>query len=647
MPIVASKEELTKNITTSSKPHRAQPKMDNVSKIVSVLSSYPSRPALAAAILSGQHIYSSSIGVPFSRALLWKTSLLQIDTIRSNSAENSPLLDLSPLKEHRKTYDELSTNIEIPWHLLPKDSIYYRAINENNNIINDDVEEDLANLKINNHPPPIDKPNARHKHKIKSETISSLDCPLSNTQRLDSKNESDLDILTMIIADVERLFPEHPEMFINSEKDKVLMIEILYRYAKWINEVRENEGRKKMSYVQGMHELCGVIYAVLKVELVYENTSNEKDANILSTEVDGDDISELHDSKETQKPSTKKNDSKTNDKLRLQIREFLSSKYFQHDVFSMFQQLMSPIIDKYFTSSGIVRESIIFDLKLHHVDVGTLKHPGLATALKDSHIESQLWLTRWFRMILTREVGLAYSVRVWDGLIAYACVGAMAETATNGHDISVLLPYVIILLTLRVRSVLLKSLVPCLRREFGSPSDDDTEALSVLLHYPFSSSLSTISRSVSPGIEFEEAEEEHIMMYRKTKDSRTRYQQKLIFQASKIPKMPSAIDLFSDAAHICGLSDTELQEIGPSLIKKYSNGDIYDLLKDIGNSKPSTPFFDEMLKNTKSWNILSTSTTTKKHVDKSVETVPDSNRSRLEKKLQQKVQNRLRDRSTT
>lgn len=634
----------------SSFRSQKHPAMDPVSRIVSVLHSYPSRPAAAAAILSGAHVYSNSSGVPFSRTLLWKTSLLQIDTHRSGSDETSLHFDLLPLREHREVYTNLITNIGIPWHLLPKDSSYYVPLEvDNGNSV--EVEEDLANMSIDIN----NKTNT--KIKLKHETIPSSDDPLSSEPK--KKSESDVDILLMIIADVERLFPEHPEMFIESKEDKVQMIEILYRYAKWINDTRKAEGKKKIGYVQGMHELCGVIYAVLKVEVV-DNKSNNKNPENSSdaTEVEGgEDITDLNkgrlgDTKSDSMHNAYSTSDPVNEKLELQIREFLDKEFFVHDVFAMFKQLMSPIIDKYFTASGIVRESIVFDLKLHHLDPGDSKHPGLAAALKESQIESQLWLTRWFRMILTREVGLAYAVRVWDGLIAYACAGAMADTATNGHDVSVLLPYVIILLILRIRSVLLKSLVPSLSKAFDEENEieDDTEALALLLHYPSHNKAPSLSRCTSVGSDSDsERERQPIMMYRKTRDKKNSVSQhkSRLTKAIEIPKLPSAVDLFSDAAHICGLTDTELTQVGPSLINKYSNGDIYEELAAYEKNRPASPFIDGVLRHTKAWRISTASNKEPSTKPKKI-TLPtpvDSNRSRLEMKLQERVQNRLRDRS--
>ncbi|ODQ45823.1 hypothetical protein PICMEDRAFT_17090 [Pichia membranifaciens NRRL Y-2026] len=495
------------------------------------------------------------------------------------------------------------------------------------------------------------------KVKLKPATVSSLNYPLSSNSN--RKSESDLDVLLMIIADVERLFPEHPEMFIESKEDKLQMIEILYRYAKWINDSREAAGKKKLGYVQGMHELCGVIYAVLKVELVDNKkkeytTENSTKSNIVDG---GEDITDL--SRATSKTKTSSSEQadslvsgKINEKLEMQIKEFLDKNFFAHDVFAMFKQLMSPIIDKYFTASGIVRESIVFDLKLHHLDPGDAKHPGLAASFKESQIESQLWLTRWFRMILTREVGLAYAVRIWDGLIAYACAGAMADTATNGHDVSALLPYVIILLILRVRSALLKSLVPCLKKAFDEENeiDDDTEALSLLLHYPSHNKNSSFSRSTSADSDSDsEKERQPIMMYRKTRDKKNNLNthRSQLTKALQIPKLPSAVDLFSDAAHICGLTDSELTQIGPSLIEKYSGGDIYEALAAYDKSKPAAPFIDGVLKHTKAWRVsTATNKETKLKLEKKLTpTILDSNRTRLELRLQERVQNRLRDRS--
>lgn len=668
--------ESSRRLPSSFQPQTI-PEMDPVTRIAHVLSSYPSRPAAAAAILSGAHVYSNSSGVPFSRTLLWKTSLLQIDTHRSLiSGEVLPHFDLTPLKQHREIYNDLIVNIGIPWHLLPTDSIYYNKLNENLN--NSDVEEDLSNLKISKNEIIQNK-----KIKIKSESIqfSTENDPLNplTSNNFDSKrkSESDLDVLLTIIADVERLFPEHPQMFIESKQDKIQMIEILFRYVKWLNNERDLKNKKQIGYVQGMHELCGVIYAVLKVELIDNNketklksnddtndkiNNNDKD----NEENEASDLADMNTNNNESNTNKTKNipQPKLNEKLSNQIKDFLDSDYFMHDVFSMFKELMSPIIDKYFTSSGIVRESIVFDLKLHLLDPGTSKNPGLAAALKDSRIESQLWLTRWFRMLLTRELGLAYSVRVWDGLIAYACVGAMADTVTNGHDVSVLLPYVILLLILRIRSTLLKSLVPSLGKEIdhlhNHNINDDTEALSLLLHYPAKTKIIPISRSTSvePDSDNDDTNiksDENIITYRKTRNThhsnninKKTTSETILEKAVQIPKLPSAVDLFSDAAHICGLSDNELTQIGPSLIDKYSNGDIYNIVHSLRKNRQSSPFIDGVLKRTKAWRSPSPSSSNKNDSNKSQVVVPtpiDSNRTRLELKLQQRVQNRLRDRS--
>lgn len=565
-------------------------KIDIFTKCAAILKQYPSRPALAAAIISGEHVYSSKSNVPFSRSLLWKTSLLNIDTIRQPGVDRTPLLDLTPLREYRKIYQNIVTNIGIPWHLLPADSKYYKSID---NSIAGDLDEDLSNLSISN-PPNV-------KRKLKRELIESSQNPIS--RNYSHSQESDLDVLTVIIADVERLFPEYPDMFINNQKNKLMMIEILYRFAKWNNQKRRDEDKKELGYVQGMHELCGVIFAVLNVELIDEVPKNE------DTE---------------------------NSKFFQQIKELFSKDYLYDDLFTMFDRLMEPIADKYFTSSGILRESIVFDLKLHHLDLGSQNQPGLAAVLKDNHIESQLWLTRWFRMILTREVGLAYSVRIWDGLIAYGCVGALSDTVTGGIDISVLLPSVILLLILRIRSQILKSSVPSLKAIFGVDLEDDSEALSFLLHYPIDENGS-ISRSASPSVSIDydnDYFEKPVMMHRRS-ISNDAHTQKLINKATSLPRMPSAIELLRDAVSICGLSDDELNQIGPKLIMKYSNGDIYETFNLLRkNKKSSTNLFAAVLQKTQSWAASPS-------VDEKITPKADAYRTRMESRLQKRVQDKL------
>lgn len=598
--LMISENHIKKNNYESTKLSRNSSvhKHDIITKCATILKRYPSRPSLAAATISGQHIYSSSSIVPFSRSLLWKTALLKIETIGRVNTNDIPLLDLSPLRDCRESYTSLVENIGIPWHSLPKNSVYYKSVEESDI---GDIGGDLSDLSLGKA--------IYNKQKMKKESV-----PLKNSPLFDEtpQNKKDADMLTVIIADVERLFPEFPEMFIENHENKVMMIEILYRYAKSSDSTRKEQGKKELSYLQGMHELCGVIFAVLNVEAIDFDVS-PSEGFITNTE---------HDKK-----------------FKSQIQELFHRKYLSQDLFSMFDKLMSPIVDKYFTSSGILKESIIFDLKLHHLDPGTPSHPGLSTVLKDSDIESQLWLTRWFRMILTREVGLAYAVRIWDGLIAYACVGAISDTVDSGNDVSVLLPSVILLLVLRIRSQILKVSVPCLRSVFDPNFEDDSEALSLLLHYP--TSEKSLHRSlISPSTSFDSdtQDDEPVMMHRRinSTDSQT---QRLITNATKLPKMPSVIELFTDAASICGLSDTELNAVGSTMIMKYSGGDIYDCLKQIKKSnKSSTNFFDSMMKKTQSW-------TTSKSSENSIPALSsveiDNSRSRLEMRLQKKVHSQL------
>lgn len=611
---------------------------DQVNRIKEVLGLFPSRPSLASSVLSAYHVKKLSGKVPFCRTLLWKTSLLHIDiTHMKNGNSVMPFFDMTNLKGQRELYETLVTNIGIPWHLLPKDSLYYREIKDDV-FGGNDVEEDLCNLKL-------DGQSTVHmrKTKLKSQPVPSDEDPLRkpSLESFEDKEESDVNILQIIISDVERLFPEHPHMFIEDTKNKKMIIEILYRYTKWSNHLRESKGDKKIGYVQGMHELCGIIHAVLKVELLTENEKvGNTDATIknydLSVEREDTHVSEGKLENEATMNSFES-------KLEEQIKYFLSEKYFAHDVFAMFKELTLPLLDKYFTSSGIVRESIFFDLKLHHLDLGSANRPGLATSLRESHIESQLWLTRWFRMLLTREVGLAYAVRIWDGLIAYSCAGAQANTTENENDVSTLIPYIVILLILRVRSVLLSSMVPSLK-EILEAYGEEKEPLSVLLHYPFDDQEIQSPRSASPDPDDENVDSS-ITSYRLSKDIRYSKSYKELKRMLKIPKMPSSVTLLSDAILLCGKTDAELNEMGPLLTKKYARDDVYDVLKLVEKDKlSSASFFDGVLKRTKSWKIApSPSSSGHSAVSSSASNGVDSNRTRLETRLQQRVHDRLRN----
>lgn len=388
----------------------------------------------------------------FCRPFLWKSILLKVHI---QKIDDDYELNLSNLRNSRLTYTDLIDKLSPPWHLLDKDSIYYKQLGEVQSSL--DVTENKETIKSNI-------------MKIQPTKVDNDHHPLSSVK---SKKVIDIDTLNMIILDVERLFPDYPKMFIESLEDKKTIIEILYRYSKIC-------GR---GYIQGFHEICGVIYIILLNELTEKLTKEEEETYDL---IDNNDLT--NDKNVKKKPILSKLDS--------QINEFFLKDYFVHDVFSTFNAFITPLLDKYYTSSGVVQESILFGIKMRHID------PNLEHALRRVEVvggHAQVWLSRWFRMLATREIGVRKGIRLWDGLISFSgLLNNSPSSVSTPIDVSKLLPFTILLLLMNIRTELLiasganPSVAASHDKEHKGKSQlyqandyiDDTDVLFLLLHYP-------------------------------------------------------------------------------------------------------------------------------------------------------------------
>ncbi|ODV82022.1 RabGAP/TBC [Suhomyces tanzawaensis NRRL Y-17324] len=359
--------------------------------------------------------YTPSHKSCFTRTLIWKSCLIT-DSLKIQTWD-------SKLSDLRVVYHELlkREDMAVPWWKLPTDSPFYqnRDISRKSS-----MKREITLL--------------RRLKRTALTRVSVADDPLKSPSPSRSRSQtptyetsdSDLELLETIILDIDRLFPG--EDFFHASNPlsittKHQMIEILYLWAKCNPQV---------GYKQGAHEILGLIYINLYKEA-------------------------------TQVPST---NTFTDDDLR--ILSLYDITYLLHDLFTIFNKFMvqSGIMARFYESEDVLWKSIeSFNVMLMKVD--QLIHYNLINKLK---IESQLWIIRYLRLLLSRELGndLSVSIFLWDKLIASQL------SNHNGNSITAI-PDLIMIMTIQLLIQLKTELITC---DFG-------ECLSLLLHYPISAKL--------------------------------------------------------------------------------------------------------------------------------------------------------------
>lgn len=239
---------------------------------------------------------------------------------------------------------------------------------------------------------------------------------------------ADVELLQSIILDIHRLFPG--EKLFHDDSDGALqtkkqLVSILYIWSKCNPQV---------GYKQGIHEILGLLYLNLvteSVEMPNTNTFSSDDLRIIS----------LYD-----------------------------KHYLQHDLFTILNRFLisSGVITQFYQSESQLLASIEqFNGILMKTD--QLIHYNLITKLR---LESQLWIIRYLRLLLLRELGSNLEVLslLWDKLAAAQLL------AGNGQQcIPDLIMFVITILLVHIKT----ELVLC----------DFSEALSLLLHFPITPRL--------------------------------------------------------------------------------------------------------------------------------------------------------------
>lgn len=282
------------------------------------------------------------------------------------------------------------------------------------------------------------------KHSL--QRVNNVDDPLTSDQDPET-NDTDLELLQTILMDIDRIFPG--EDFFHAKTTSSLnvkrdLIRILYVWSKCNPQV---------GYKQGIHEILGLIYLNLyreSITIPNTNTFSNDDFDILS-------IYDL--------------------------------RYLPHDLFTIFNKLMitSGVAAKFYENEQTLWKSIEeFNVGLMKVD--QLIHYNLVTKLK---LESQLWIIRYLRLLLLRELGndLETTSLLWDKLIAVEFKKNASTTLLDNLKLTDLVPdstnnlklipelisYIIIILLINIKT----ELITC----------DFSESLSLLLHYPINERL--------------------------------------------------------------------------------------------------------------------------------------------------------------
>lgn len=308
----------------------------------------------------------------------------------------------------RRDYDVLKQEFQVPWNQLPHDHEFYQPATA---FLESDISDDLTK-------------------KQKLSRMSVNHDPLStNTSSARKKTPTDIVTLETLIADVDRLFPQLPDCFINKRHNKIKVIEILYIWWKLNGGI----------YQQGIHELVGLIFIHVKNESVHP-------ANISKRKVGASEGSNVELSP-----------------LEKEIVEFADSNYVCHDVFNIFNRFINLVVDKYYSETSLLQESIKFDLILHQLD--KFQYILFKNRLK---IDSTIFLLRYYRLLFIRELGLNSTVLLWDKLMAFGYLNK--QNGDTQLNLTPLLPYITILLLSKIKAKTIYS-------DYG-------ETLFMLLHYP-------------------------------------------------------------------------------------------------------------------------------------------------------------------
>lgn len=345
----------------------------------------------------------------FSRVLAWKACYLTQTLKTPRWAER--------LRNSRLVFRDLRQNPEMkpPWWTLDSDCDLY--LSQTTSVSSSSSSRAGAKNTVGSrklHRVPID-------NNPLSDPLSDPDPhPLSLGPELTAEESADL--LRSVVMDVQRLFPGEGLFHDGSAaavRRKRHVVAMLYVWAKCNPHV---------GYKQGMHEILGLIYLNMAREAVEMPSSGDASYSAADRS----------------------------------ILALFDSHYLQHDVFALFNRFVgsSGAVAQFYLSEKRLMDLIAaFDALLMKVD--QLVHYNLVTKLR---LEPQLWIIRYLRLLLARELGpdMEQLSRLWDRLMAADLL--LPQCLPN------LVLFLVVVLLVRIKS----ELMVC----------DFSEALTLLLRYP-------------------------------------------------------------------------------------------------------------------------------------------------------------------
>ncbi|GME70129.1 unnamed protein product [Ambrosiozyma monospora] len=373
--------------------------MASSQRIKETLTSIPTLNQLCIQVLNDEYSSSASPS-SFSRSLLWK---LTCTGVNCNSNADFPLIKLldvavSSLNYERKQYAVLCSDFKIPWFELSKDSKFYQQFKAS------EQELDIADIhqrKGNGSPKSAIKFSKRRATSPLAGSTEVVHDPLSANHDISRHNssplsrvgssryminpeltksvhkETDIQILESIINDVERLFPENENLFINNVHHQRELIEIIYLWVKLT----------RISYHQGLHELFGMMYITLQQDSIDPKSNAVTQISSRMGVVDNVDSN---------------------------IVELMDSNFVKEDTFTLIQKLIYGVLERFYVEDNLISEFIKFELKFKMIDSLTYN-----ILKKRFNINFNIWLIRYFKLLLTREIGIPNSLNLWDKLIAF------------------------------------------------------------------------------------------------------------------------------------------------------------------------------------------------------------------------------------
>lgn len=277
--------------------------------------------------------------------------------LKEESLRNLSTWNSKIVNIRKKLYYERVKNFRIPYHDLPEKSEYYKP--------------NIA---------PAEKQQFKKKNLL-SQAVSVSD-PLSLDNLKYSENLAgavdELEELKIIILDIDRTFPTI--LYFRDIKIRKQLIEILFLWYKTNN----------FGYKQGFHEILAMIFLIVadKVDFLKDNQTennvgpNNRDLETCNTYPE--------------------------------FKQIFNSNEIVCDAFLIFSEFIKQPILEYYVEATLVLNCKTFDLLLEQFDKELYHNLVIEIGL-----ENQIWLIRYYKLLLMRELPLNLVLSVWDRLICF------------------------------------------------------------------------------------------------------------------------------------------------------------------------------------------------------------------------------------